>query len=192
MDWREFIASLVGSLAWPAVVVIAVFLLREQIKALLREPVSRLAVGPFEMEWDRTIEATRRELPPVEHPTRRDGGEELPPGGIVADLWPLTETAPTAAIVEGYARIEGALVRRLSGVMEDVPRQSAKHLARLARDKDLITDETVRAIDGLSVLRDLASHGRGEQITSAEAAEYLGLVEAVLHAIVTWIKPDEP
>lgn len=191
MDWREFIASLIGSLAWPGAVVVLVLLLRKQIQELMRGPMSRLAVGPFEVEWDRTVEATKRELPPA--PVERDGGEVLPQGGIVADLWPLTEVAPAGAVVEGFNRVESALVRRLGGVMEKVPRSSARQLARLAEKHDLITDETVRAVDGLSVLRNLAAHGRDDrQITPAEAAEYLGLVEAVLYAIATWIKPDDP
>lgn len=197
MDWREFIASLVGSLAWPGAVVLVVWILREQFKALLGEPLKRLAVGPVELEWDRTLAATRSQVqalpaPPNELKHSAEAAAASP-GGIVADLWPIAETAPSAAVLEGFSRVEQALVRRLGGVMDEVPHVGGRQLARLGREHDVITDATLRAIDGLVVLRNLAAHRRGdEKITSAEAGEYLSLVEAVLYSIVSWVKPDNP
>ena len=47
MDWREFVASIVGSLAWPLAVVILVLVLRGPLTAILgRSPLSSLKVGP--------------------------------------------------------------------------------------------------------------------------------------------------
>ncbi len=52
VDWLAFVASLVGSLAWPAVIVVAVWLFRDEIRALARRPVHRAKVGPADLEWD--------------------------------------------------------------------------------------------------------------------------------------------
>lgn len=54
MDTKQFIASLVSSLAWPAAVVAVAFLFRKQLATLLTSgPLKRLKAGPFELELDR-------------------------------------------------------------------------------------------------------------------------------------------
>lgn len=183
----EFIASLVDSLAWPSAVVIIVVLLREQLRDLLGPRLSRLKAGPVEAEWNRAVEEAKRfTLPPG-----IVGGESG--ARVVDDLFELAETAPSAAILEGYKRVEEALARRIGGVYEgDLPDTDASGLARLARDLDIITDQTVRAIEGLAVLRSLAVHGPPDKPTREEAGEYLGLVQAVLFTVSTWLKPDPP
>lgn len=196
MSWREFIASLVDSLAWPAALVLCVLLFRDQVASLLAGPLKRLSIGSvFEAEWERGIEQAREALPELAESEsgRGSGGPSLPPGGFVGDLWGLVEVSPQAAVVEGYRRIEGALLRRLGGVLGDEVRPApARQLARIAAEHGLVTGETVRAIDGLSNLRNLAAHAGNREVTADEAGEYLALVEAVLGSIVTWVRPDNP
>ena len=55
-------------------------------------------------------------------------------------------------------------------------------LARMARQRDLISDETLAAIEGLSVLRDLTVHSGGD-IGVGRARDYLALADAVLYAL---------
>lgn len=57
MNWREFVASLVGSVAWPLAAVIALALFRRQVTALLEAPLRRLKAAPFELSWQRAVEA---------------------------------------------------------------------------------------------------------------------------------------
>lgn len=56
-------------------------------------------------------------------------------------------------------------------------------LARLARDQGLISDETLTAVDGLSVLRNLAAHSSTDEIGAERAHDYLALADAVLFAL---------
>lgn len=51
MDWMEFIASLVRSLAWPMAIVVAVALLKERLRVLL-PMVKRAKLGPSGLEWE--------------------------------------------------------------------------------------------------------------------------------------------
>jgi len=51
VSWREFVTSLVGSLAWPASVAFVVWVFREQISTLFAGPVKRWKAGPVEMEY---------------------------------------------------------------------------------------------------------------------------------------------
>ena len=59
---------------------------------------------------------------------------------------------------------------------------SGRALARLARQHDLISDETLAAIEGLSVLRNLTAHVGGE-IGVDRARDYLALADDVLYAL---------
>jgi len=56
-------------------------------------------------------------------------------------------------------------------------------LARLAVRHERITPGTVSAVEGLSVLRNLAAHGSAREITAAQADEYLVLADAVLYVL---------
>jgi hypothetical protein len=55
VDTKQFIASVVGSLAWPGAVVVIALLFRRQLAALLASPVKRLKAGPVELEFDRVL-----------------------------------------------------------------------------------------------------------------------------------------
>jgi hypothetical protein len=46
VSWREFVASLVGSLARPLAAVVALAVFRRQVAALLEAPLSRPEGGP--------------------------------------------------------------------------------------------------------------------------------------------------
>ena len=61
MSWREFVASLVDSLAWPVAVVVLVTLLRSQLAALLKSvgPLRWLRVGPAGAEASGTAPSSR-------------------------------------------------------------------------------------------------------------------------------------
>jgi hypothetical protein len=47
----------------------------------------------------------------------------------------------------------------------------------------LVNEETVRAIEGLGVLRNLVAHGRAGETTPERAADYLALVDAVMYTL---------
>jgi hypothetical protein len=51
VDWLQFAASVVGAIAWPLTVLVAVLAFRKQLTALLGERLKRLKLGPVEGEW---------------------------------------------------------------------------------------------------------------------------------------------
>ena len=56
-------------------------------------------------------------------------------------------------------------------------------LARLAHRHKLLSDETLKAVEGLSVLRNLAAHTVNDTIGAERARDYLALADAVLYAL---------
>jgi hypothetical protein len=173
-----FVASLVHSLAWPAAVAVAVIVLRRPIGAALGRGVRRLRAGPVEVEFDQELAEVRQELrrsPELAAEPRRV------PDSLGEELAKLAEVSPRAAVLEAYARIEARLAELLAET--DLPRVSGRVLAPLARNRGLISDETATAVEGLSVLRNLAAHSPADDIGAERARDYLALADAVLYAM---------
>jgi hypothetical protein len=174
-----FVASLVHSLAWPAGLVVVVVVLRRPIGAVMGRGIRRLRAGPVEVEFDQELAEVRAEL-------RRSpelAAEPLVQNSLGEELARLAEISPRAAVLEAFARIEVRLAELLPGTETDFPRISGKLLAALARNRGLISDETATAVEGLSVLRNLAAHSPTDEISAERARDYIALADAVLYAL---------
>lgn len=182
MGVLEFVASLVGSLAWPAAVVAAVLILRAPLTRALSGPVKRWKAGPsgveVEYHWQETIEETRAELEQSPEAAQLLAA----PPGLDDDLARLVEASPRAAVMEAFARVEGGLRAAVGG---DASKRyaSARELAQVAKQRGNISEETLRSIEGLAVLRNLAAHDRVADLDAARAMEFVVLAEAVLYAL---------
>jgi hypothetical protein len=175
----EFISSLVKSLAWPVAFVVVALVFREQLRGLLSTAgLRRVKAGPLEVEWNRQISEAEVEL--------EQTGVPSPSFGVISEeLAPVANASPAAAVMEAHARIERALREKLldAGVEESDLRTGAAGLARLAAERNLISDETLRAVQGLALLRNMAAHGHGGDVTVERAKDYLALADAILYAI---------
>jgi hypothetical protein len=112
----------------------------------------------------------------------------LPAQGVIQDSAPDRPDARTvnqgfAAIIESFGRVETALRDLLAAAGLDVSQLSVPALVREALARDLISPETASAIEGITVLRNLAAHGRAGAVSHDRAVEYLALVDAVLYTL---------
>ena len=189
MNWLAFIASLVQSLAWPAAVVVIVVFLRKPIRAALSHALlRRVKAGPVELEFDQLQAEVREEL--ARSPELTEAQVPVPASQTAApasslreELSPLAEVSPAAAVMEASRRIESRLTEMLDGSGEPPPRRlGIRGLARLARERGLISDETLAAIEGMSGLRNLVAHYR-DDIGVDRARDYLALADAVMYAL---------
>lgn len=179
MSELEFIAALVAALAWPSAAVAAALVLRPAItRVLQRDDLRRLKAGPVEAEWGVEAQRTQVEL--------QAEGVPLPlplTGPIRVELGEVAARAPAAAVLEAFLVLE----RELRGLLvhagvEPKERPGAVGLARQAAERGLISDVSVRAVEGLAVLRNLAAHGH-EAVGPVEAADFLALADATLYGL---------
>jgi hypothetical protein len=175
----QFISSLVHSLAWPGAVLVLAFAFRRQFTKLLdSDRLRRLRAGPVDLVFDRQLakveESVARELPTE--------GEQ--PQLLVTELGETAAVAPATAVLEATDRLERELATVIreagEGVIAD---RGLVALARQALDLDLITPETANAVKGIAVLRNLAAHDHMSRLSSAQAKEYLSLVDATIFAV---------
>lgn len=178
MSGFELMAALVGSLAWPVVALIVAVLFRRQISALLARPLSSLKAGPLEAVWDRQVAEAQAELPEPQ-PTPTDSSDDAG----TDRLRQVARAAPVAAVLGAFAELEGQLRELLVKGGVDAGQGGALQMARRAYDAGLVQPETVKAIEGTAVLRNLAAHGHEGELGEARALDYLALVGAVSFAL---------
>jgi hypothetical protein len=187
---------LVGSLAWPAVVIIAVVVFRKELLKLLERPMSRLKVGPVEANWQEVESFVKQNLAgkqgrvvplsgrtdwefnaeaklssvPAVNGQANDSLSELTPRAIVEGRW---------TVLEEELR---AIVRRAGIVPDDyVERADFDQLLDAALTSGVINAATLRSLDGLRHMRNLAL-SRGHP-TPEQAEDFAVLAGATLYAM---------
>lgn len=188
-DWQEFIASLIGSLAWPTAVLLLAWMFRSSLGRLLSGDIKRWKAGPAGVEveyWEQAIAEARQELAqdraliPSEVAAAEKGHREFRD-----EMTELAAISPRSAVMESFRRVELQLrsMLELAGVEQARP-TGARMMAEIALQRGLITAATVDAIRGMSTLRNLAAHGHDDsEIDQVRALEFIDLAEAVLFGL---------
>lgn len=187
MNTRAFIASLVSSVVWPTFVLVVLVLFRHEVVKLLERPLSRLKVGPVEADWEKTESVVKENLsvgqthpvalstgaeltPAVEEVSRKTGRSLEGPQTLVEERWQVVEEALRSIVAD---RVE-IPVDKL--VEDDFPT-----LLNRALRSGLLNAQTVRSIDGLSHMRNLAM--TGDHLDSRRAQEFAVMADAVIYAM---------
>lgn len=173
-----------GILAWPVLVLLALLLFRKQITALLTS-LSSLTIAGVGLKWDRVVNEVRADIKGVEEP------KTAPPRSIrplMSDYYAEeARSNPAGAVVKSYVALEEALRRKLeeTGWARNTlaPVLTVQQLATELVNRRLIPSSTMRAIDGLNTLRNLAVHAQGGELDAANAEEFLRLVDSVMYVI---------
>lgn len=174
--------ELVRALAWPAVALTAVVLLRHSLRAFLAGGIRRMKAGPLELEWDRELVDVQFDVAPTNTELAQTDAAD---GSLAAELGDLANRAPTEAIAEAHRRMEQELLELLehAGAPPPVtgPVANLTKLARAAMNRGVITPQTLNALEGLSNLRDLA-RVHPETATPERALGYLVTADTALWA----------
>lgn len=188
MDWRDFIASLVDSLAWPAAIVVLVLVLRQQITGLFDGTLHRLKIGPAgaEFEWLSTEATTATAVAAVTSAQAASASEHVE--GLDAELAvieQMADTMPAVTVQRAFGLVERELRRMVEGRnLEPYPNSNVHAIIKAAYHGKLITKETGEALRGLAHLRDLTDHDpAGTRTTPEKARDYLVLTRSVLYSL---------
>ncbi len=190
MGWLQFVASLADSLAWPLSVVALAVVFRPMISQLDLTGVRRWKAGPAGIEienWDREASETKASLARQKPRAEKSTPAEI---GLSKQLEIESQENPSVAVLEAFSQVEAELRKIITDAEitdeRDPERMSARQLSLLALENDLITSESASAVEGLSILRNLAAHGQAKtQLDPTRAVEYLHLSEGLLYALRT-------
>lgn len=179
MSALEFISSI----AWPVTVLVIVILFRKSFSEMLSGPLHRLKAGPVEAVWRDIESEVKADL------SREPNSSEsfAPSQDVAVELASLAERVPSAAVLEAYERVRSTLIDVAENPpidpQLDLKQLSASSLAELAHQHGRIRAQTVQAVEGLGVIRNLVAHDQAGQVTADKALDYLTMVDGTLFAI---------
>jgi hypothetical protein len=179
MDWMDFIASLVSSLAWPVAIALGVFWLRTPLRrALDGLRLRKLGVGPVAAEFGEAVheaEEAAEELPTPE-PSVDDQA-------LSTELAPVISTAPRAAVIEAWVAVQRELeaLAEQAGIARPpaTRRWAPKLLVNQLRGPGVIDDALVSVLLELQEARNVAAHGGPATVERIDVVDYVKLAGRV-------------
>ena len=196
MDWLDFIASVVRSVAWPAALVLIAWLLRAELKALLGR-LETVRHKETEASFARAVEDVSSEVAERDDAERRkevkrldEAHAELPShphldavtevkrlGGTLADH-------PEAAILASWALLEGAY--RQLAAQRHLPVSSSASVPVLIDalvDAGVIAPEDRSSVAKLRRLRNEVAHSNLPKPSAGSAISYTETVAKLLDRV---------
>ena len=166
MGWLEFIASIVRSIAWPAVIIILLFLLRKQL-GNLAERLTEFSFPGGKAKFKDELAKGRRaadKLPPAKAQPKKD---EVDPLVRVA-----AET-PEGAVILAYIDLEKKL-RDIAGKLGKGS-NVVNHMGVMQEltSRGVVEKEALELFSNLRGARNSAAHGVGPKLTTADALDYV-------------------
>jgi hypothetical protein len=151
-----------------------VLVLRSHFPAFLKS-LRKLKLSGFEVELERTRADIETAVAAAD--TQADAREDEPSHEVALG-------DPTTTIIRAHRRLEDELRQRLEAAkIEGFEGKSANQLVALGVSSGIFTEAAAEAVRGVSVLRNLAAHGRAGRVTHNEAAEYVALVDATIFSL---------
>jgi hypothetical protein len=190
VDYLLAAAAILGAVAWPVVLLIVLLAFRRPLRDALEHLIEfrfGSTVAKFSREGGEVGASLVESL--VESKTAEPNTAEQTPRPALRDLYAeRAESNPLSAILLAYGAVESWYDQMLTerGIENHSPghrKLGVRDLSRLAVERGLLPDSTLRQVDGLSIMRDLAVHGRVEEVTSEQAREYLVLVDGLLYSL---------
>jgi len=187
MDFLTFMATIIESLAWPASLLVALFMLRMPIGELL-PGLRRLKYKDLEVDFGKELEKIEAVMDMVEEKTRPNGElpVEVPPEPLPKTraklLEKLAEISPNAAILESWRNVDRTLDIYFSSRGIERPRSGQAILGHLDYDPNF-PPQLVSAYQELRVLRNRAAHDQ-ENLTAEHAREFSVLADRLTFALI--------
>ena len=181
MDTLTFVSKLIEALAWPLSLAFVAWLLRAEIRELLRL-VKKLKAGPVEAEFDREIHTLRAEA---------EAGKLSPEPALSAGsqsdpLLDLAARHPRAAILEAWRSVEFAMLR-LANARDLLPpgldKVPSRHVVGVIAKNELLAPEELALYYDLRNLRNQAAHATDFEPSEAGAIDYVKLVQGFVNAV---------
>lgn len=191
MSWLQFLASVIGSIAWPATVIVVVIILRDQLRRVILT-LTRLKYGNLEIEFGRelkelekkakALDVVRPVLPRPTPPTPRNAVQ------LLADAETLAEDFPGPAVVLAWSAVEAEILSAETrlGLARGISlrQRPGLRIAQLLLDQGLIDSDTYDVLRRLRDLRNLAAHGpQTETISTGQAREFIAFAQGVVEKL---------
>jgi hypothetical protein len=173
VDIYTFISNILSSLVWPTLVLVALILLRKEIRLLLPS-LQKVRYKDFELDFEKRVEQLQKEadqaqLPPA--PQRL----ALPALSPTDDpLEKLINISPRVAIIEAFNYVEEAIREAVlrHGIAID-KFYGVRNAAKALMDHGVLSSKMYDLLTELRILRNQASHTTTLDVTPEDARLYV-------------------
>jgi hypothetical protein len=202
--WFDFFQGIVASIAWPAVVVLAIWLFHKQLLAMIPQ-IDGVKVAGAEVSFKNRVEAVVEQAKEIDAPDEDVAQEN---NDRLAHLINMAATSPTGAIIAAWKDLEAAsrdLIALVTPMMQlellpDSAFQKSKSLEELLRSTSgvvvgrrllsmgLLPAAEAKTFDELRKLRNRATHEPEGAISVEEARSYVKVADKLTDLIRTNVR----
>jgi len=174
MDWKQFIAQIVSSTVWPALVIIILLVFKRELAKIVQR-LAHLKYKDLEIEFDK-VRLQAEELP-------KDVMEELPAPkspfftSLEDQVLDAVERAPSAAILLAWSGLEAAMasaVAKLAISPESPSYRSPMHNIEMLSEYGGLPKSHANLLQEMRILRNKVAHEKDAtlSITQDQALNY--------------------
>jgi len=177
MDWMQFLAAIVSAVAWPTVVLVVFFALRSPLSNLVPF-LQEITYKDFVLKFRAGLSEVRASTSPELEAELSTIGAHKALQGEFSNLYSVAKLSPTAAVIQAWATLEGALVERVvkSGkIAADSTLRGHSRIGHILYADGVFTKEDFDAFHKLRELRNIAAHRADAGLVEADAREYIQL-----------------
>jgi uncharacterized protein YutE (UPF0331/DUF86 family) len=177
MGELQFIASIVGSLAWPVTIVAAVFLLRRELRRMLPR-LTKLKYGEIELEFRKKLDEAEEVVAELPEPT------SLPQAEQAEKQLQSEQFSNNSGVFVAWLVVESAILNLARSAKLLETNMTARRAAEVLLGRELIDEHTYQAIRDLSELRNIAVHPQGGRMISSEELDRFTRIAEKVAAIL--------
>lgn len=187
MDWKQFFASVIGSVAWPAAIFGILFIFRVQLKKLLSQ-IRKVTAGGVDVELSEQVEKAVTVGQEVEAEQN-----SAPAGALILDpaLLELAKNFPAAAFLQAFKQLE-ATILKIRGRLTDRPHRTLNEVMHQLKLKGHISASVEALYLQLRKVRNSAAHAEQGEMSSGEAVELMSqtkLLDDLLNSVLEQLPP---
>ena len=181
MDWKQFFASLIGSLAWPIAVVSIVYIFKDRIRFLIGQ-IRKIGAGGVNVELSDKVEEALDAGKVVQVEKGLVAPEVI---GLDPTLLQLARSFPEAALIQSFKELEGLILKIRAKIPDDRPYRNLYEVLKALEKMQFIPQSAVALFQSLREARNAAAHGSGEEgLTSSEALDLIRQIK-LLQEVLT-------
>tara|TARA_R110002073_G_scaffold209940_4_gene370475 strand:+ start:187 stop:750 length:564 start_codon:yes stop_codon:yes gene_type:complete len=185
MDWKEFFADIIGSIAWPSVVIYLAWLLKDKLGELLPR-LKKLRHKDTELEFTESVSelvlesrAEQHAIPASQLPKLKDNFDFLVK---------LAEISPRSSILESFRTVESAAFIAVAKAYPEISQYEAKNPMRvfdLLRGK-ILNDAQLKQLQELRRLRNMAAHTEDFNLHGMPIESYIDIALTMANELASY------
>jgi hypothetical protein len=187
MDWKQFLASVIGALAWPVATVTIVWVFKEQLRNIIGQ-IRRFGAGPVSVELSEKLEQATAAGAAVQS----EQGIDAPDPSLDPTIAELVKSAPDVALVQSFRQLEQLLLKIRDALPDGRPGRNLYEVLRALEKQQFIPASVIALFQTLREAKNAAARETGgDALSSSDALEFIrqvnllqGILEPVLKQLL--------